>query len=180
MSFRLYWKKKLIFVSRWLEWPEEPQSAWGANISSGREGTCHSDILVLAPPCPSVMVFVPLEISACHSHSIDRNMNKTLKSCPWFSLSPKPQLWDDSWKAKMVMSVCRLICNSLHPSLGFPCGLAVKTLPNAEGTGSISGWRRSPGGEHGNPLQYSCLENPMHRGAWWVHEVAKSQTQLSN
>ena len=39
---------------------------------------------------------------------------------------------------------------------------------------------RSPGGGHGNPLQYSCLENPMDRGAWWstVHRVAKSQTRL--
>ena len=39
---------------------------------------------------------------------------------------------------------------------------------------------RSPGGGHGTPLRYSCLENPMHRGAWQarVHEVAKSQTQL--
>ena len=37
---------------------------------------------------------------------------------------------------------------------------------------------RSPGGGHGNPLQYSCLENPMHRGAWWatMHGVPKSQT----
>ena len=33
--------------------------------------------------------------------------------------------------------------------------------------GSIPGWGRSPGGGHGNPLQYSCLENPMDRGAWW-------------
>ena len=48
-------------------------------------------------------------------------------------------------------------------------------------TGLIPGWGRSPGGGHGNPLQYSCLENPMDRGAWWatIHEVAKSQTQLS-
>ena len=39
---------------------------------------------------------------------------------------------------------------------------------------------RSPGGGHGNPLQYSCLENPMDRGAWWatVDGVTKSQTQL--
>ena len=39
---------------------------------------------------------------------------------------------------------------------------------------------RSPGGGHGNPLQYSCLENPIDRGAWWatVHKVTKSQTQL--
>ena len=41
---------------------------------------------------------------------------------------------------------------------------------------SIPGSRRSPGGGHGNPLQYSCLENPMDRGAWWatVHGVAES------
>ena len=43
-----------------------------------------------------------------------------------------------------------------------------------------SGSEKYPGGGHGNPLQYSCLENPMTRGAWWdrVHRVAKNQTQL--
>ena len=46
--------------------------------------------------------------------------------------------------------------------------------------GSIPGLRRSRGGENGNPLQYSCLENSMDRGAWWaiVHGVAKSRTRL--
>ena len=46
--------------------------------------------------------------------------------------------------------------------------------------GSIPGSRRSPGGGHGNPLQYSCLESPMDRGAWWamVHRVTKSRTRL--
>ena len=46
--------------------------------------------------------------------------------------------------------------------------------------GSVPGSGRSLGGEHGNPLQYSCLENPMDRGAWraTVHGVAKSQTRL--
>ena len=45
-------------------------------------------------------------------------------------------------------------------------------------TASITGSGRSPGGGHGNPLQYSCLENPMNREAWQatVHGVAKSQT----
>ena len=43
-------------------------------------------------------------------------------------------------------------------------------------------WVRSPGGGHSNPLQYSCLENPTDRGAWWatVHKVAKCQTRLSD
>ena len=46
--------------------------------------------------------------------------------------------------------------------------------------GSIPGSGRSPGGGHGNPLQYSCLENPPDRGAWWatVYSVTKSQTRL--
>ena len=46
--------------------------------------------------------------------------------------------------------------------------------------GSIPGSGKSPGGGHEKPLQYSCLENPMDRGAWraTVHSAAKSQTQL--
>ena len=46
----------------------------------------------------------------------------------------------------------------------------------------IPGLGRSPGGGHGNPLQYSCLENPIDRGAWQatVHGVTKSQAQLSD
>ena len=46
--------------------------------------------------------------------------------------------------------------------------------------GSIPGLQTYPGGGHGNPLQYSCLKNPMDRGPWWatVHRVIKSQTRL--
>jgi len=49
---------------------------------------------------------------------------------------------------------------------------------NIRDAGSIPGLGRSPGGGHGNPLQYSCLENPMDREVWptTVHRVAKSQT----
>ena len=64
-------------------------------------------------------------------------------------------------------------------------GSVVKNPPANAGakgdSGSIPGLGRSPGGGNGNPLQYSCLENPMDRGAWWtvVHGVAKSQVQLT-
>ena len=57
----------------------------------------------------------------------------------------------------------------------------VKNPPaNAGDMGSIPGSGRSPGEGNGNPLQDSCLGNPMDRGAWWatVHGVAKSQTRL--
>ena len=61
----------------------------------------------------------------------------------------------------------------------------VKDLPASAGDArdmsSVPGLGRIPVGEHGDPLQYSCLENSMHSGAWWVtvHAGAKSQTQLS-
>ena len=59
--------------------------------------------------------------------------------------------------------------------MGFPGGSHCKeSVFNAGDPGSIPGLGRSPGGGNGNPLQYSCLENPMDRGPWWatVHGVA--------
>ena len=57
-------------------------------------------------------------------------------------------------------------------SLASWVALVVKNLPVSVGdagdVGLIPGWGRSPGGGHGNPLQYSCLEDPMDRGAWWA------------
>ena len=62
-----------------------------------------------------------------------------------------------------------LVIRSLHVSAG-----------DLRDAGSIPGSGRSPGGGNGNPLQCSCLENPMDRGAWWatVHGATKSQTRL--
>ena len=59
----------------------------------------------------------------------------------------------------------------------------VKNLPVVQETQvQFLGWEDSPGEGNGNPLQYSCLENPMDRGTWWatVHGVAKSRTRLSD
>ena len=62
--------------------------------------------------------------------------------------------------------------------------LVLKNLPANAGdireAGSIPGSGRTPGGGHGNPLQHSCLENPVDRGAWWApaHRVTESQTGL--
>ena len=64
--------------------------------------------------------------------------------------------------------------------------LVVENLPPNAGdvrdVGSVPGWGSSPGGGHGNPFQYSCLEKHMDRTAWWatVHRVAKSQTRRSH
>ena len=70
----------------------------------------------------------------------------------------------------------------------YPGGAVVKNPLASAGAaedgdvGFIPGSGRCPGGGHGNPLQYSCLENPMDRGAWRarVHGVTKSRTQLNS
>ena len=67
-------------------------------------------------------------------------------------------------------------------SLGFPHrSVSKESACNAGDAGSIPGLGRSPGEGNGNPLQYSCLENPIDRGAWraTVHGVAKSRTWLT-
>ena len=69
--------------------------------------------------------------------------------------------------------------------MGFPGGTSGKNPPANSGdireAGSVPGLRRSPGGRHGNTVQYSCLENPVDREVWWatIHGVAKSWTRLS-
>ena len=71
----------------------------------------------------------------------------------------------------------------LEHILGFPGGSEDKVSAyNVGDPGLIPGSGRSPGEGNGNPLQYSCLENPMDGGAWWatVHRVAKGRTWLSN
>ena len=76
---------------------------------------------------------------------------------------------------------------SIYPTLsfyrGFPGGSEVKASACSAGDlGSIPGSGRSPGEGNDNPLQYSCLENPMDGGAWWavVHGIPKSWTRLSD
>ena len=78
--------------------------------------------------------------------------------------------------------IYHFICYN-YVCIGFPGGSEVKASAcNAGDLGSIPGLGRSPGEGNGNPLQYSCLKNPMDGGAWWgtVHRVAKSWTRLSD
>ena len=87
------------------------------------------------------------------------------------------------------VSVCfaiQEIINTLQGKTGFPCGSAGKESACSAGdTGDVNlipGLGRSPGEGNGNPLQYSCLENPMDSRVWWatVHRVTKSQIWLSD
>ena len=72
--------------------------------------------------------------------------------------------------------------SSLAPWASLVAQMVKESACNAGVLGSIPGSGRSPGGGNGNLLQYSCLENPMDREAWWltVHGATKSWTQLSD
>ena len=63
----------------------------------------------------------------------------------------------------------------MYVCMGFPGGSVVKNPPNNTGDGGdtslIPRLGRSPGGGHGNSLQYSCLENPLDRAAWWLQTM---------
>ena len=81
--------------------------------------------------------------------------------------------WVTSGKSPTLKWLGGVITRELdHPSSPFAGGLVVKNPPvsarDTRDAGSIPGSGRSPGGGNGNPLQYSCLENPMGRGARWA------------
>ena len=111
----------------------------------------------------------------------------------WFRKIPWSRKWHSSilaWKIPWTeesggYSLCshKESDTTEHTPRGWlPLHQMVKSpLTNAgEKEMPIPGWERSPGGGHGNPLQYSCLENPTGRGAWraTVHRLTKSQTCL--
>ena len=88
-----------------------------------------------------------------------------------------PKLWTRKGpKSGMTYLIIGILKNSCEPVLGFPGGSDGKdSACNAGNPVSISGLGRSPGEGNGNPLQYSCLENPMDRGAQQaiVHGIAR-------
>ena len=98
-----------------------------------------------------------------------------VKSCVFLAPNPTPTC--DSH----LINLFGLGWDCFH--LDFPCGSNGKASAyNVGDPGSIPGWGRSPGEGNGNPLQYSCLENPMDGRAWLatVHGVTKSWTRLSD
>ena len=90
-------------------------------------------------------------------------------------LPKKASIWETYGRHGLVSKLCFIDCSGM----GFPGGsLGKESAYNARHPGRIPGSRRSLGGGKGHPLQYSCLGNPMDRGAWWatILGLAKSQT----
>ena len=98
-----------------------------------------------------------------NDHNVNNNYNRN--ECPFLSVD---YVSVPCWAPAISMN--------LHIYMGFPRGSVGKESTCSAGhPGSIPGSGRSPGGGHGNLLQYSCLKNPMDRGAWWaaVHGASK-------
>ena len=99
-------------------------------------------------------------------------LNRCSSPCPW---EPSVRTKDFSAACVTSVSLRSFLALTYFLSAGSiwaaQVALTVKNPPANSGdrrdAGSIPGWGRSPGGGNGNPLQYSCLENPMDRGAWW-------------
>ena len=119
-----------------------------------------------------------------------KNVNSTLMP-QWkishpskvFNQAFNPESHSELWLKRAVdLLLHQESLNEQTLGAAFPGGSVSKeSTCNARDPGSIPRSGRSPGGRHGTPLQYSCLENPMDRGAWWttVQRVAKSQMRLS-
>ena len=117
-----------------------------------------------------VIQFMTLWWGSCHSHLEMRKLKHQVGNClPEITqlVSYIGEIWIPAWL-----------------TVGLPWWLSGKESTcqcrSVRDAGLIPGLGRSPGGEHGNPLQYSCLENSMDRGAWCitVHRVAKSRIWL--
>ena len=101
-----------------------------------------------------------------------------LSQGPWIN----SELWANGLAEWKVRDYDLAVLSKHTAFLGLPDGSAGnESACNAGNTGLIPGLGRSPGEVNGNPLQYSCLENPTNRGAWraTVHGVSKNQTWLS-
>ena len=139
----------------------------------GQEVNAHKSNSVTVNHCTPMLIFndcfrwgyvTPPE-RKCRSNSTDGSQDR------FFSWQKEPLRGETSLLALLT------VVWQLGPS---QVVLVVKNLPDNADADSISGSGRSPGGGHGHPLQYSCLESPMDRGAWWatVHRVTKNHTWL--
>ena len=102
---------------------------------------------------------------------------------PMFTMLDKFYWWSRYFQNSGRSNLFLYLLLLVNTPKGFPCGSEGKeSACNAEDPGSIPGSGRSLGEGNGNPLQYSCLENPMNRGTWCarVHGLRKGQTRLSD
>ena len=107
-----------------------------------------------------------LQMRTCGEYGVRRKGKKYLYSGGTSQVLPQPGDQGQHRQWSVMLVVCPLDMRASH------LALVVKNPPANAGDirdiGSIPGSGKSPRGGHGNPLQYSCLENPMDKGAWWA------------
>ena len=119
-----------------------------------------------------------LEHRPVASHQPIRTKSHTLQPSPQIVPSfPGPCLAPAYFRVSRKMAVIRRVKAGFRPS-----SIGKESVCNVGDLGLVPGLGRSPGEVNGNPLQYSCLENLMDRGAWQpeVYSTANSQTRLSD
>ena len=163
--------QRFVYFAFWLCWAFVPVHGLSLVVASGAVSLC-SPAQQGSRHAGAVVMLHGLSCSVVHGIFLDQGSNLCLLCCTVDSVSLDHQ---GSTRLLYLMLSCEC--------LDFPGGSDSKASAyNAGDLGLIPELGRSPGEENGNPLQYSCLENPMDGGAWWatVHGVAKSQTRLSN
>ena len=179
-----------LFATPWTAAPPRPpcpSPTPGVYSHSCPLSRCLFTLMFIESVMPSnrLMLCLPLLLPPSVFASIRVFSDESVLRLRW------PQCWSFSFSISPSNEYSGLISSKLLvfikmlPSMGG--GLlwwlrSKESACNAGDTGSIPGSGRSPGRGGGNPLQYSCLENSMDRGAWWatVHGGPKSQTGLSN
>ena len=168
----------------------EHQAAWSSGLT--QEENARSQLMTISVYMDSHCT-IKLKLLGQSSEEVIRNLLETLfhpETVNIYNLKPSPLGFKGSELNQEIVQSKKetrlgdpdppVVTNVLVGSSG---GSVVKNPPaNASDSGLIPGSGRSPGEGNGNPLQYSCLENPMDRGAWraTVHCIAKSQTRLSD
>ena len=138
-----------------------------------RQGPCAKRLLITLQ---SRMAPGAVCKETAHNTAVQDGARGRVQRLPSLAL-PSGALCSRYWVDQKVCSIQEYLFNN-----SFPGGSKGKAPAcNAGDPGSIPGLGSSPGKRNGNPLQYSCLENPLDGRAWWatVHGVAKSQTRLS-
>ena len=174
---------KIFRESFWLLW----EGLWpvGSTVVS------HGSSLLCAESLAACIITdrnTPLSLSMLgQCHISQKELDIKLKDWPVvmgsltpYGITEKQLLMSSDIPSKSTTATGTEVLNQLLWFLGGSHGK--ESSCSARDLASIPGLGRSPGGGHGNPLQYSCLENPMDREAWWAtgHGVAKSRTWLSD